>query len=937
MRNALPSSLFAGLLLLATGCSGGSSDGSSSVRIKCIGGQSFCIISCDLGCSQTGCSVTEIAENQRVHFKFSDRVDPASVNSGSISIRTATGVAPDGDFLVVDAEVAFVPRINTINGVSTFGFLRNETYIITLAGGPTAAQGVRSLAGDPLTQEFSCTVRASLGVLDADQLPPSATLVSPTNLQAAPLDPTIVLRFSELIDTTALQTSLGPASPIRIVVRNTFATGECDDSAGVTLGGVPQLSTELVESRPVTVFQYIPAVTLPGRACVTIYITSQVRDLSGRAAVPAQFQFFTEDAVPTPITIVEGFANGAGQDPLVSGGTWNAGGRPGQLGGDGRHGSFDPAITPIPPTNGVYTWNLTPPLPNPPFTIPAGSSLTGLAYPVTDGKFYFTDFVLPAGTTIKFIGTVAPQIYVRGRVLVQGTIDISGDTHPTYVSNTTPSTGQLVSTFNAKLGAPTPQGPLLAGQAAGQPGSFGQCGGGDGGQGGCEAGLLNGAVPSGGINVADGQPGEGVFVAAGHAYAGFAAAAGGRGSQCFPANGVSPSVTTPPNPHIIGASVTYQYRPQFSPGGSGGGFSLAGLLPPVPTIPGVPEPAPGPGPLASSAFPLFPLPAPGFSSLNHFVVGGSGGGGGGSHPYGSRTTLATDIWSAGHGGTGGGGGMAMRAGGDVSVAGGGQLVAKGGAGVRITGDDPNAPVVPLPPQPDVLRGVSSPGGGGSGGSFLVQSGRNVAVSGVIDTRGGDGCFTEFVQIGTNIALEAPSGQLAVIARGGNGSVGFYRLEAANSVTVSTPAAQFPPYSESGATPNTGPLTDRDALSGDRSTWRGTSTILPPTWLYYELDVDTDGDGIVDITYTDNPNAPGAQQANNPAGAVFVRVQGARLDSSGTQPLEGEIEPWRQGVANPTPNTGIAGDGVNGVRFELIYNTDIAPNLVVRAMRVFATT
>ena len=99
---------------------------------------------------------------------------------------------------------------------------------------------------------------------------------------------------------------------------------------------------------------------------------------------------------------------------------------------------------------------------------------------------------------------------------------------------------------------------------------------------------------------------------------------------------------------------------------------------------------------------------------------------------------------------------AIRAGNDVSVAGSGQLVAKGGAGVRITGDDPNQPVVPLPASPDVLRGVSSPGGGGSGGSFLVQSGRNIAVTGVIDTRGGAGCFTEFVQM-VKATLSAGSG------------------------------------------------------------------------------------------------------------------------------------------------------------------------------------
>jgi hypothetical protein len=152
MRHPLLLPSLTGLVLLATGgCAGGSNeDPTSSVRIRCLGGQSFCIISCDLGCSQTGCAVSEISENQRLRFKFSDRVDPALGERAPASRSApATGVAPDGDFLVADSEVTFVPKVRTVAGVSTFGFLRNESYIITLAGGATVlAFGVRSLTGD---------------------------------------------------------------------------------------------------------------------------------------------------------------------------------------------------------------------------------------------------------------------------------------------------------------------------------------------------------------------------------------------------------------------------------------------------------------------------------------------------------------------------------------------------------------------------------------------------------------------------------------------------------------------------------------------------------------------------------------------------------------------------------------------------------------------
>ena len=162
MRNAL-SPLFFVAALAFTSCGGGG-DGSSPFRIPCNTGAPFCVIQCDLGCSQTSFSVTEIAENQRLKFRFSDEVDPATVNSASISIRTATGIAPAGDFEVNGPEVVFIPRVTTAAGISSFGFQRNEAYIITLAGGSSIAQSVTNLAGDGLTQELSGTVVASLEI-----------------------------------------------------------------------------------------------------------------------------------------------------------------------------------------------------------------------------------------------------------------------------------------------------------------------------------------------------------------------------------------------------------------------------------------------------------------------------------------------------------------------------------------------------------------------------------------------------------------------------------------------------------------------------------------------------------------------------------------------------------------------------------------------------
>ena len=56
----------------------------------------------------------------------------------------------------------------------------------------------------------------------------------------------------------------------------------------------------------------------------------------------------------------------------------------------------------------------------------------------------------------------------------------------------------------------------------------------------------------------------------------------------------------------------------------------------------------------------------------------------------------------------------------------------------ISGDNPNTSI------PDTTFGISSPGGGGSGGSFVLQAGRDLSFAGAMDTRGADGSTEEAV-------------------------------------------------------------------------------------------------------------------------------------------------------------------------------------------------
>lgn len=924
MRNAPASFLLTGAcvaaLALLPSCSGGGTSSTNDLRIRCLDGVPFCIISCNLGCSQSGCSITEIAENERLRFKFSDAVDPSSVNSASVLIRTASGVQPDGELLVVGNEVTFVPRVTTVGGVTTFGFARGESYIITLAGGLSGAFSLRNLAGDGLAREFSCTVRASRGINDENQQPPTVALVSPAVPTGIDLEPTFVLQFSELIDTTPLQLPIGAASPLRFLVRGTLPGGVCDrDADGLALEGLPVLSTQRVGDSDVTVVTFRPAVELPGNSCVSVVVTADLRDLAGRQATPAEFDLITRAAPSVAVEIDELFANDARQDPLVSGGVWSNGARPGAIGDDGRHGSFSPGLGSS-LGGGRFVWNLDTPGG---FVIPASNTANGQAAAVTDGRFFFTDFVLPEGQTLQFVGSVPPRITVRGRIEIRGTIDLNAADMPAIVPTSGPFTGQRLSSFDSRGGVSTTT------VVPGQPGGAGGCGAGAGGAGGneCPAGV----VAAGPVN--RGQKGQDVRVVATHAYSGSVINTGGRGAYERPYLGGTTNLTAP----FIAApppNTTFQYFDELSPGGSGGGFRLAGGDPAAPTIPAPATQQPNTtlNPIAppltgSSAFPLFPYPPAsppnGYQSLDHFVVGGSGGGGGGSHPFGVAIFF-TDDYMAGHGGTGGGGAIALRAGGAVVLETTGQILARGGRGVLITGDN----LTVASTAQDVDWGISSPGGGGSGGSALLQSGRDVTVLGLLDMSGSTGS-----RCANAASAQAPI-QLAVVAQGGAGSSGFYRLEAGGAVNFNGPVATVPAYN---VAENAGPLTDTDQRSGDVSRWISTGRLFPPTWLRYELDVDPDDNGpLPTVTYTDTGD-PGTFRANNlAADGVSIRFQGARIGQDGVTPVAGTIKPWRDGIG-VAAGPGIQQDSVTGFRFELRYDKTVFANLVVKALRVRART
>jgi hypothetical protein len=273
--------------------------------------------------------------------------------------------------------------------------------------------------------------------------------------------------------------------------------------------------------------------------------------------------------------------------------------------------------------------------------------------------------------------------------------------------------------------------------------------------------------------------------------------------------------------------------------------------------------------------------------------------------------------------------MMMRVGGDLLIATSGTVRANGGPGVLINGDNPGTPINPDQvtttgvPQTNSW-GAPCPGGGGSGGTLLLQSHGTITVDGPVSTAGGAASHIASLAF---TSLMPPPNTFGDV-RGGDGAPGFYRLESRTAVVVHS-LANVPAYNP-GA--NNGTLIDRDTQSGSRALWRSSGAAFPPQWVRYEMQVDLDGDGVVDQLFSDDPSVPNSVgPANDPLGPVRVRFQGARVSPSGV-PTPGTIRPWRDFVSD-AGGTGINSDAATGFRFEMIFNSAQFPNTVVKRLTV----
>lgn len=861
--------------MVGAGCSGGSTVGSTGFRCTGTAINSICLQECNLGCSSTGCARTDIAQNQIVILVFSEPIDPNSVNSSSIRFRTPTGDEPVGEFFVNGNVVEFVPTLSISGGQTFFGFTTGETYTMTLPGGEDQVAVVRGTSGRPFGQTLTCTLQSTLGIIDLNGVPPRAELTIPTanQIDSAPRDTDIQIEFNELIDATPFLS--GTQSPVVFTVRRNrpAAAGgfECDPaSQPQTLTGTQSLSFDA--ARGVSVLSFRPTQTLPGNVCVEINVTDGVTDLSGKPAQPQTFAFRTVVVPLMEFDVTEEFQTDDQLDVEHSAARW--GGNAAQflaIGGDGSHGEFDTSF--LIDTNSfiegkrVFEVNCNNTI------IPASNTTTGSPINVTNGRFFFSKMVVPSDVRLRFVGTAPPIISVAGRCDILGDLDVTGGSQISLPPTTS---------------------------AAGQAGAPGGVYGGAGGSGGARS---LGLSPATSANW--GQPGQNARLDAAHGYFGSQAGSGGAGSTIWPADGLNASQqfgTDPP--------VGLMYCVSACAGGGGGALWTPGEDGRVVSNNHGPFPGNtafmGPNAIGGTPVQLFPFP-PGSglqrSSL-HFLVGGAGGGGAASN-----ATLSLSLsrnWAPGAGGGGGGGALALRAGQSLRVGPSGRVLANGGRAADNVGTGAGPQV--------------APGGGGSGGSVVLQGANTAELIGLIDVRGGAGGF--FQKAGGTAGGAPPNGAVVTIA-GGNGGSGFVRFELPTAPALTSLISMQPPATAE----NVGTLAETDTLVSCRSKWYSTGLIFGPEYARYEIDALVDG---VARKFSDDPAVPGSVEAGN-GQALRVLFQAANLDLVTGEPLE--TRDWRTSVRSSATQTGIASDGLNGFRFMLFFDRTFASTLTIQRVVV----
>jgi Big-like domain-containing protein len=765
------------------------------------------IVNCSLQCndsagnpgSQISCGVTNVRLNQEIRIEFSNPVDPTTVTNNSFQmVEQGTGKTPAGTFALDpnDARtLIYRPQLTFDSaGNPIFGLNEDSTYFFKVPGSVLDPLGpyVRDTSGSPNSSRLQCTLVASEAVLDASPGPPRATITVDTvtgydaNGQPDSFDLNVpapgavnVYRFSpvrivfnDVMNPATLANPVtGQSSFIRAFVD---ADGDTTDrSDQIAMNGQFTVTIDQNSARTTVIFTPSGGMPSAGTAAslrkIVIELSPLIVDLGGNPLVGAGTIAFTSEQIQfDPLVISETFIDPSREDPVRTGSAWGAGFlATGPGGGSGRLGD----LVVLPGT--VVTLNTDSEdftgITNPAIFNPANIIDKPANFSVDGGVFEFSRLRVDAGAVLRFEGTHAARVYVRGVVDIQGLVDVSGLSGTLQASN------------------------LPQGGTGGEPGS----GGGAGGRGGSRpdgsafSGFYQG-VPIGGVanpgvgpsNVLDaatyefvnGIPGTGIpfpdTLVPTQLVGG-----GGSGLGWPQPSPLNPALHMPGNLNDVVGLEPDRFQecrhPVPSAPGGGGANALDGNIGDATYTPlspvTLPPDTPGgdSGPLLSNSA-LHTL-----SPELGLLRGGGGGGGGGAHlqrtqvngrliqdcsiavPDGSARQITSYEAHSSAGGGGGGGAIQVAAGRRIILF--GRIDASGGAGGSGT----------FPPDPATPTDLAQAGGGGAGGSVLLQSQRVQiqAVPGRIDVAGGEG------------GIGSGSAYPIVPSTGGHGSPGLLRIEA----------------------------------------------------------------------------------------------------------------------------------------------------------------
>jgi hypothetical protein len=778
---------------LSASCSSGGGGGSAPSGSS---GSMF-IESCSLGCTtsanQVSCGVTDVFVNQEIRIRFSRNVDLASVNNNSFQVvQNGTGVVPPGTFSI-DPQNArtliYRPRLTfDSSGNPVFGLQEGATYTVRLPGTALNDQGpfVRSTGGQSNQTRLLCVLSASQGVFDVNPGPPVATVTVDVQLYDMNGDPTVILpdqpaqgasdvaRFSPIRflfndimnPATLVNPVTGESAFIRVLVDPDGNTADPTDQVAVQ--GDFTINIDQTALRTTVVFT--PSQAYPSAGPdpdnlrkIVVELPSAISDLGGNGLLNAGDVIFIPEVVIFPPTdVVELFEDTAREDGPRTGNPWAVNGRLGKGpgGGTGRLGDlFVPTGESVVLNTDVEDFSS---IADAEIFDPAniiGSTVHGQPDPVMGGLFEFASLRIEPGGQLRFEGSNAVRLLVRGESVVQGILDLTGETAPA----------------NDDL--------ALDGGVGGAAGP----GGGAGGDGGV---LPDGKYPGGG-DFTVGLMGNGVdnpndpgpldfFDPAD--YVPFNATDGmgipfpdtlnptdvvgeGTGGIAWPQpTAMFPDFHFPMSPADATNApyVPGQACKTTLVGGAGGGGAhalsgLNGIGRNVVTFPPTPDPPISPG--GDAADLAIDATVKSLSPSLGLLRGGAGGGGSGSHLV--DTTVNGSIFFPA----------------DCTV----------------------APIPPL--QITVYSQHSGAGGGGGGGGVQIASGRRCVIEGVVDSSGGDGAgLTPGGKVqgagagaGGAVLLQSPLVLIQSVparidvaggrggsgpsgSRGGDGGAGFFRLE-----------------------------------------------------------------------------------------------------------------------------------------------------------------